>query len=170
MFDVTWLPATWLIASPALLCLATTGIVAWLVLRRLEKFRKRTDLRLDELSRRLRLLEGEKGDAPREARLPRPSPPAPHSPVRIGDRESPQVGPTLIAIPDLAEPSQAADPQVESDFSARHAEVWALAATGASSEEIARQTGQPIGQVELIVGLYRQVHSPKGPVDHARSV
>ena len=62
-----------------------------------------------------------------------------------------------------------ADPQVETDLGERHGEVWALAATGVAPEEIARQTGQPIGQIELIVGLYRQVRSSRGPLDHARS-
>jgi hypothetical protein len=170
MFEVSWLPAASLLAALALFFLATTGLVAWALFRRFETLRGSVDLRLDELSRRMRLIEGEKIDAPRSDRLPRPSPPPPHSAFQAGDRESTRMGPTLIAIPDLAEPSQAADPQVESDLSARHAEVWALAATGASPEEIARQTGQPVGQVELIVGLYRQVRSSKGPVEHARSI
>jgi hypothetical protein len=170
MFDTTGFRAILLIAAPALLCLATTGIVAWIVFRRFENLRRRIDNRLDELSQRLRLIEGGKSDAPPNGRLPRPAPPVGHSPVRFSDRELPQAGPTLIAIPDLAEAPQAAGPHAESDLSARHSDVWALAATGASPEEIARQTGQPIGEVELIVGLYRQARSSKGSLDHARSL
>ena len=59
-------------------------------------------------------------------------------------------------MPDLADPSAPWIAEVEAYFQERHREVWALAAAGASPEEIARQTGQPIGQVELIIGLYRQ--------------
>ena len=35
-------------------------------------------------------------------------------------------------------------------------------------DEIARQTGQPIGEVELIVGLYRQLHPSRGATQHVR--
>ena len=37
------------------------------------------------------------------------------------------------------------------------AAIWALADAGAPAEAIARETGQPIGQVELILGLRRQL-------------
>jgi hypothetical protein len=43
----------------------------------------------------------------------------------------------------------------EAELSQRHAEVLSLSESGASADEIARQTGQPIGQVELILGLLR---------------
>ncbi len=168
MLDATWHQSLLPIVAPSLFCLAVIGIVAWILLRRLEYLRRRTETRLDELTSRLRLVEAGKTDGHKNARSPGPSP-APLSPTRLADREPPQASPTVIAIPDLAGEAHAADPQVETDLSLRHAEVWALAAKGATPEEIARQTNQPIGQVELIVGLYRQVRSPKGPLDHARS-
>ena len=79
--------------------------------------------------------------------------------------------PTLIAIPDLGavEVEEESDERAGSELGERHGEAWTLAAAGVPPEEIARQTGQPIGQIELIVGLYRRLHSPRGSIDHARS-
>ena len=42
-------------------------------------------------------------------------------------------------------------------LSQRYAAIWDLADTGASPDVIARATGQPIGQIELILGLRRQI-------------
>ena len=170
MFEATWFQAILLITAPALLCLAATGIACWIGFRRLEAVRRVTSERLDELTRRLRLIEARKPDVRMTSRVPGPFSPKPHSPGRRADCEPQGPSPTLIAIPNLAEEAQAVDPQVETDLSLRHAEVWALAETGVAPAEIARRTGQPIGQVELVVGLYRQVHSSKGPLDHAQSL
>ena len=77
--------------------------------------------------------------------------------------------PTLIAIPDLGAVEEESDERAGSELGERHGEAWTLAAAGVPPEEIARQTGQPIGQIELIVGLYRRLHSSRGSIDHARS-
>jgi hypothetical protein len=77
--------------------------------------------------------------------------------------------PTLIAIPDLGAVEEESDKRAGSELGERHGEAWTLAAAGVPPEEIARQTGQPIGQIELIVGLYRRLHSSRGSIDHARS-
>ena len=77
--------------------------------------------------------------------------------------------PTLIAIPDLGAVEEEFDERAGSELGERHGEAWTLAAAGVPPEEIARQTGQPIGQIELIVGLYRRLHSSRGSIDHARS-
>ena len=63
-------------------------------------------------------------------------------------------GPVLIAVPSLAAPPSAtlmAAAAVE--FDRRFGLIWALADAGNSLDEIARQTGYPVGQVELILGL-----------------
>ena len=92
-----------------------------------------------------------------------------HSLPEPRERNETQSHPTLIAIPDLAAVEHEHDPRAGNELGERHGEVWALAAAGVPPEEIARQTGQPIGQVELIMGLYRQLHHSGDPIDHARS-
>ena len=77
--------------------------------------------------------------------------------------------PTLIAVPDLSAGSGTSEPRSVDELGDRHGEAWALAAAGVAPAEIARRIGQPIGQVELIVGLYRKLHSSRGSIDHARS-
>jgi hypothetical protein len=79
-------------------------------------------------------------------------------PSRRVDRKGPgaAAGPTLIAVPDLAgPPAEAAAASAE--LARRFGAIWDLADSGASAEAIARGTGQPIGQVELILGLRRQL-------------
>lgn len=73
-------------------------------------------------------------------------------------QESAIPGPTLIAVPDLSAPpppTPAAD--AEADLARRFGAVWEMARRGDAAEGIARATGQPIGQVELILGLRRQL-------------
>lgn len=65
-------------------------------------------------------------------------------------------GPTLIAVPNLATSTEGTGPANE-ELGRRFAPVWSLADTGLSAEAIAERTGQPIGQVELILGLRRQL-------------
>ena len=75
----------------------------------------------------------------------------------------------LIAIPNLA--SSASDREATlSSLNQRYAAIWALADTGASPDVIARATGQPIGQIELILGLRRQIDGarPHTTISHAR--
>jgi hypothetical protein len=67
-------------------------------------------------------------------------------------------GPTLITVPDLSSsPGEAA--LASAALGRRFGAIWALADSGASAEAIARGTGQPIGQVELILGLRRQLEA-----------
>jgi nicotinamide mononucleotide (NMN) deamidase PncC len=69
------------------------------------------------------------------------------------------VGPTLIAVPDLAEASHSSPAPAAAELGQRFGTIWELATTGASAEQIARRTGQPVGQVELILGLRRQLET-----------
>jgi hypothetical protein len=64
--------------------------------------------------------------------------------------------PPLIAIPNLAATAHDREAAIGT-LAQRHAAIWTLADRGASSEAIARATGQPIGQIELILGLRRQI-------------
>lgn len=65
-------------------------------------------------------------------------------------------GPTLIAVPNLASPPEATSATSE-ELARRFGSIWSLAEEGASAETIAQRTAQPIGQVELILGLRRQL-------------
>ena len=77
--------------------------------------------------------------------------------------------PRLIAIPNLASTTSDRDATLNS-LTQRYAAIWSLADTGASADVIARATGQPIGQIELILGLRRQFDGPRPNVtiSHAR--
>jgi hypothetical protein len=77
--------------------------------------------------------------------------------------------PTLIAIPNMGAVEDDSEGGAGGELGERHGEAWTLAAAGVPPEDIARQTGQPIGQIELIVGLYRRLHPFRGSIDHARS-
>ena len=54
-----------------------------------------------------------------------------------------------------------------SGLTQRYAAIWALADKGATAEVIARATGQPIGQIELILGLRRQIDGTRTTIPHA---
>jgi hypothetical protein len=73
--------------------------------------------------------------------------------------------PTLIAVPRLAPTATDRRAAMEA-LSQRYAAIWSLADTGASAEVIARATGQPIGQIELILGLRRRIDGVPTPVAH----
>jgi hypothetical protein len=76
----------------------------------------------------------------------------------------------LIAVPNLtAAPSNLRDASV-SGLTQRYAAIWTLADQGASPEVIARATGQPIGQIELILGLRRQIDGTRTTISHAPQV
>ena len=64
--------------------------------------------------------------------------------------------PTLIAVPNLAV-EQGGEPSSMLEMGRRFAAVWERSEAGESAESIARATGQPVGQVELILGLKRQL-------------
>ncbi len=74
--------------------------------------------------------------------------------------------PPMIAVPDLGSRPDERDPS-SSPLSQRYAAIWTLADQGASPEVIARATGQPIGQIELILGLRRHIDGPRTTIPHA---
>lgn len=120
-----------------------------------------------ELGERQRALEELIERLERAGRI-RPEAPArthPLGPQYRADAPQPSAvtGPTLIAVPDLNAPTT---PQMPSDAAAELAQrfgaVWDLAQKGHPAEAIARATGQPIGQVDLVLGLRRQLHAAEG--------
>jgi hypothetical protein len=71
-------------------------------------------------------------------------------------RPSAVAGPTLIAVPDLAAPRAAAPAaEASAELARRYGAVWEMAERGLAAEAIARAIGQPVGQVELVLGLRR---------------
>jgi hypothetical protein len=72
----------------------------------------------------------------------------------------------LIAVPNLAAAANDRD-VVVSGLTQRYAAIWSLAASGSSAEVIARATGQPVGQIELILGLRRQIDGTRTTIPHA---
>lgn len=98
----------------------------------------------------------------RAARSPLPAP-------RQRDREpQPEKSidrPTLISVPDLTGPGRGVGSQAEAarnsslsnDLARRFARIWGMADRGASADRIAAATGQPIGQVELVLNLRRRL-------------
>jgi hypothetical protein len=126
---------------------------------------------LDDLAQRLRALEELARPEPTGPAEPQPERgwPARNHPgppvvrlsaatVRIDAAEASAVsGPTLIAVPNLtaAAPTPAA-PSVTLELGRRYGPIWDLADAGETPDAIARATGQPVGQVELILALRRQ--------------
>jgi hypothetical protein len=78
----------------------------------------------------------------------------------------PVEGPSLIAVPNMAATPQERETLVNG-LTQRYAAIWALADQGASAEVIARATGQPIGRIELILGLRRQIDGTRTSIPHA---
>jgi hypothetical protein len=74
--------------------------------------------------------------------------------------------PPLIAVPNLAAAANDRDVAVNG-LTQRYAAIWSLAASGSSAEVIARATGQPVGQIELILGLRRQIDGTRTTISHA---
>ena len=87
-------------------------------------------------------------------REPEPMPTVVRSPRPDRREASPLKGPTLIAVPNLSVAAPEAT-EMPADLARRFGAIWALADAGTSPESIARQTEQPVGQVELILGLRR---------------
>jgi hypothetical protein len=141
----TNLPPTllWTLVTVSFFC----GLAALaLVLRLLKRDSAR---RFDALEARLAKLESPAG---REAlKTVATKARAKSAPNRRAARAAPS-GRTLISVPDLAAPLASPPPD---DLARRFGSIWDLAEAGASPESIARDTGQPIGQVELILGLKR---------------
>lgn len=126
---------------------------------------------VEELGRRQRVLEDRwenvgTDEAARAKETPAPFPKGPGvASIRpTGTRhraDMPEMpanaGPTLIAIPNLAAPPQEETESAAAELGQRFGAIWDLADEGASPEAIARRTGQPVGQVELILALRRQL-------------
>ena len=79
--------------------------------------------------------------------------------------------PLLIAVPDLSAPGPGVGTQADParrasaarELSRRFERVWAMADAGADAAAIADATGQPIGQVEVVLNLRRRLGD--GPVE-----
>jgi hypothetical protein len=146
---MTTIPLTtllWSVVTLALFC----GLAALtLALRRLRDDSAR---RFAAIEARLSKLEsrGEK-EMPKVVASGSRAKPIP-SATRRTDRTASR-GRTLISVPAVAGSPPASVPP--DDLARRFGAIWDLAEAGASPESIARDTGQPIGQVELILGLKR---------------
>jgi hypothetical protein len=82
-------------------------------------------------------------------------------------RIEPQEGDTsLISVPDLAAGPEDRDISSNS-LSQRYSAIWTLADQGASPDVIAKATGQPIGQIELILGLRRHIDGSRTTIPHS---
>ncbi len=97
----------------------------------------------------------------------------PNRPFRSNWRRNPETRvelnedePSMISVPDLAGLPDERDSS-SSPLSQRYAAIWTLADQGASPEVIARATGQPIGQIELILGLRRHIDGSRTTIPHA---
>lgn len=118
----------------------------------------------EELAARLKALEA-------RASWPEPAPaPGAAAPAATRHRADPPAasairGPMLIEVPELPRAAGDAGGHAAAELAARFRTIWDLADGGAPAEEIARQTGQPIGQVELVLGLRRQLAA--GPRERA---
>lgn len=195
MTHPSWPLLYWLTAAFALLGFAAVG-VSVVLCRRLGKLRTVTEQQLGELASRLRAIEARLdpdeaavsagveaggGDGARRpgARRPGARRPGARGPGYLpgfaaSDSGGPagvetRADPALISVPNLATAGEP-DPEVAEALSQRHAEVLSLSAGGVRAEEIAHRTGQPVGQVELILGLFRHSQPTRGSSDHERSV
>lgn len=115
---------------------------------------------LETLIARLEAAEKPKLKPPVVRRFPDPSTLTTTHRADIAEPRTPP-GPTLIAVPNIASLSElpATPPRGATN---RFSPVWELADKGATAEAIARVTGQPVGQVELILGLRRQLLVTEG--------
>jgi hypothetical protein len=77
--------------------------------------------------------------------------------------------PTLIAVPELGPPPSQREALV-SGLTQRYAAIWSLADSGAPLDAIARAAGQPIGEIELILGLRRKIEGTRTAIPHAPHV
>jgi hypothetical protein len=130
----------------------------WSRLRKLSRPLVETARLVDDLTHRQRALESVLARLDGKATTAKRGPTMP--PHRV-DRPEPgaATGPTLIAIPNLAAtPAEVtAAASAAAELAHRFGAIWAMSEIGASAEVIARETGQPIGQIELILGLRRQL-------------
>jgi hypothetical protein len=151
------LAPTDLAATVALAALAAAAALAgWLGARRRPSRQAALESLVRGLAERVRALEARLDAAPAPTRARGPEGPPPRA-----DRPEPPrpPGPTLIAVPDLAAPP-ADHSEAAAELARRFGPVWDLADAGTPAEAIARASGHPIGQVELILGLRRRLARP----------
>lgn len=140
---------------PALVLLALVSAMAGALWWRLRAARRLPSARsLQAWNERLDVLESlVRGITERTSERPA-HPVGPRRTVRIDPASVASKAPTLIAVPDLSTP-----PPEKSDagetLRQRYQEIWDQADAGLDAESIARASGQPIGQIELILGLRR---------------
>jgi hypothetical protein len=178
-------PESWtviLVAAAFLLLGIAISPLAWVALAHGRRgFERQTARRLRDADDRVRMLEGRLDQIETTAR----SQPAreklvgdsvaPHWPRAraLGGRSNRSEAthtetasaPTLIAVPSLNAPTSERETSI-GGISQRYAAIWSLADSGASAEVIARATGQPIGQIELILGLRRQIEASRNEILH----
>ncbi len=180
-------PETWtvmLVAAAFLLIGIAVSPLAWVALQeRRSRFEQQIARRLVAAADRIRLLEGrmEQIETTATVKPPREKhagdsvvPQGPHwsrtldvRPKRALATHADSVSaPTLISVPSLATPPSERDASVDG-ISHRYAAIWNLADSGASADVIARATGHPIGQIELIMGLRRQIDASRNKIPHA---
>jgi hypothetical protein len=172
MPDAAWQLPVLFVVVVELIGLLLLALACVVQSRRIHAFRNQTERRFDELTLRLRLLES------RSERHALQQEPASEDPKRmlgssprseLSGSGKPLIRPSLITVPDLGVDSQPPDHNLVGQLEERHGEILALQANGLSELEIARRTGQPIGEVEVILALHRRVHATRGTTDHARS-
>jgi hypothetical protein len=182
-------PQTWFVLSVAVaslsLCVACP-LVAWLAFqRRQARSEQSVERRFVELTHQLRALDARlerfedigkmpaRDGEPVHSQSSRPRWSGPSWPTTgLRQRRDPAANrgegaePPLIAVPNLA--TAANDREViVNGLTQRYAAIWSLAASGSSAEVIARATGQPVGQIELILGLRRQIDGTRTNIPHA---
>jgi hypothetical protein len=153
----------WQFAPLAALACATL-VMAWASVglsRRVGAARAASDAltrRVDELSLRIRTVEARKLKATRDDSAHSRPIPTRSATIRRADPGTPAIAatPRLIAVPSLATVgSGTAATEAAEELSRRFGSIWNLADAGEPADAIARATGHPIGQVELILGLRR---------------
>jgi hypothetical protein len=183
------MPETWSVLSVAgaffLLGIAGSPLAWVAILQRRSRLSHVMEKRWNELAGEVRRLEARLAQAESPGRQGKPTgdplttdasarfQPDPHRsfPAAWPRRSDagllePLDGPSLIAVPNLAAAPQDREDSVNG-LTQRYAAIWMLADQGASSEMIARATGQPIGQIELILGLRRQIDGTRTNIPHA---
>jgi hypothetical protein len=172
---------TWsiiLVAAAFLLLGIAISPLAWVALvHRRSRFEQQAERQWQAITERVGALEGRleqfdraTNDQPSTAKHGEESgiPQGPHwlgaghaKSKRLGaDRAAAASAPTLIAVPSLAGPPSEREASING-LSHRYAAIWSLANSGASADVIARATGQPVGQIELILGLRRQIDTSR---------
>ncbi len=182
-------PESWFVVTVAaafLLLGIACSPLAWVALHhRRSRSEQRMEGRWNELSGQVRSLEARlaqseafrrahmgNGQAAAEQAMPsrrpgssRPSNGAWREHSRGTAADAP-LEPALIAVPSLAGAPNDREASV-SGLTERYAAIWTLAENGGSPEVIARATGQPIGQIDLILGLRRQIDGTRTTIPHA---